>query len=140
MTSLHPQLSKDCHYLGAAGTGTLLLHRNASLPWLILVPATAVAELHELDSAHYHQVLSEVRRLARFVKKYYQCERINIATIGNLVPQLHIHIVGRSSEDACWPQPVWGHLQTSADYAETEVRELTDALLKQQLLREPSPA
>lgn len=140
MTSPHPQLLEDCHLLGNAGTGILLLHRNALVPWLILVPEVQATELHELESALYHQILSEVRRLAEFIKTRYGCDQINIATIGNVVPQLHIHVIGRFRNDPCWPKPVWGHLQNKADYSEQQILDLRIQLLKQHILRDQPAA
>ncbi len=140
MTSLHPQLLEDCHLLGNADTGVLLLHRNALVPWLILVPAVHATELHELESSLYHQILSEVRRLAEFIKSRYGCDKVNIATIGNVVPQLHIHVTGRSRNDPCWPKPIWGHLQDKAMYSEQHIRELRTQLLEQYILHKQPAA
>lgn len=128
MSHLHPQLLADCHTLGNTAIGTLLLHRNAALPWLILVPDTEAIELHELELSRYHQVMSEVRALAAFLKIHYRADRINVATIGNRVPRLHIHIIARTTGDACWPETVWGHLKEQIDYSETDIEALRAAL------------
>ncbi len=119
--SLHPQLAADCHELGLRRGCRILLHHNANLPWYILVPETAALELHELtgsERAHLDAVMDE---LARFVKAYHASERVNVAAIGNRVPQLHVHVVGRHEGDPCWPEPVWGNLPPGPAWSQSEI-------------------
>lgn len=118
---LHPQLAEDCHALGETATAQVLLHRNAAVPWLILVPRTTHGEFLELPDALRASLLDDCARLARYIRSRHGAEKINFAAIGNLVPQLHLHVVGRHAGDACWPLPVWGHLKTVATYCEAEV-------------------
>ena len=106
--TLHSQLEKDCHLLGQVTGSTLLLHKNALIPWFILVPDTDKNELFKLSIEHQQSVLDEINRISHFIEKHFQTDKINIATIGNIVPQLHIHIIGRYTNDFCWPNPVWG--------------------------------
>lgn len=140
MQSIHPQLQEDCHVLGASGNGTILLHRNALVPWLLIVPAAETDDLCMLESTAYHQLMSEVRTMASFIKSHFKCERINIASIGNIVPQLHIHIVGRQQEDACWPLPVWGNLSTATTYADMQIVKIMNALRDDGILRSGTPS
>lgn len=107
---LHPQLRHDCHELGQWESCHVLLHRNSSVPWYILVPETSAAELHELNADQRRQVDQLMDALARFLKDHHHCQHTNVAAIGNRVPQLHIHVVGRYENDVCWPDVVWGNL------------------------------
>ena len=126
--ALHPQLAADCHVLGVVANNALLLQRNAALPWFVLVPPTTALELHDLPSDLRARLDGAADRLARFVKRHFGCEKINVAALGNVVPQLHLHVIGRRRDDACWPRPVWGHLMASATYSAPALAELTVAL------------
>ncbi|MFZ5652861.1 MAG: HIT domain-containing protein [Pseudomonadota bacterium] len=118
---LHPQLRDDCHRLGRAPSGQILLHRNARVPWLILVPTTDAPDLLLLPRPQREQVLDDCARLDRYLRRRWDLDKVNFAAIGNLVPQLHLHLVGRRRGDGCWPLPVWGHLQEVAAYPAAEV-------------------
>ncbi|EGV33882.1 histidine triad (HIT) protein [Thiorhodococcus drewsii AZ1] len=120
---LHPRLSADTFRLAESGTSVLLLMNNALLPWFILVPKTDQCELHRLDQDLRRRVRDETDRLAAFVEREFQPDKLNIATIGNLVEQLHIHVIARYRTDHCWPAPVWGVPQRR-DYAASEVERL----------------
>ena len=126
--ALHPQLQADCHRLGRLPATHLLLHRNGAVPWLILVPETDQANLLDLPTAHRDAVLADCTRVSDALRTLGY-PRINVAWIGNLVPQLHIHIIGRRPGDACWPRPVWGHLEERRDWAESEIAALRVAVL-----------
>ena len=138
--SIHPQLVTDCHALGRLGLSHVLLHRNGALPWFILVPETGVTELCDLPSRERSQLMSEADAIARFTRQYFGTSKLNVAAIGNLVPQLHVHVVGRHSDDPCWPQPVWGNLPAGpawpADRLSRIVAALRDRLeLRQDILQ-----
>ena len=94
--------------LGEVDCGVVLLMDNAHYPWLVLVPFTEWTELHELDPARREEVCRMIDRLSRFVTENFPVDKINIGAIGNIVAQLHIHIVGRRHDDPCWPGVVWG--------------------------------
>lgn len=126
--TLHPQLAEDCHELGETVTAHVLLHRNAAVPWLILVPRTAHSEFLELPDALRASLLDDCARLARYLRSRHGAEKINFAAIGNLVPQLHLHVVGRRAGDACWPLPVWGHLKVTATYGEAAVATIREGV------------
>lgn len=127
---IHPQLRADCHYLGALDQSHLLLHNNAAVFWLILVPETDVTDLHDMDMAQYQQTMLQVKTLAGFLKHYNSADKINIAAIGNIVPQLHIHIIARSKDDPCWPDVVWGNLDALTNYTEEQVEEIRYVLAR----------
>lgn len=134
---VHPRLAADCHRLGRFATCHLLLHRNALVPWFILVPQGAAGDLLGLPPALRDAVMDECSRIAAFVRARFGTPHINFAAIGNLVPQLHLHVVGRSPGDACWPDPIWGHLRGSAAYAPRELAALAHALRADWGLEEP---
>lgn len=106
---LHPRLRADCEELGRLALSRLLLMRDANYPWFILVPTReAVREIHELGVADRQQLLAESCQLAEALERAFQPDKLNIAALGNVVPQLHLHHVVRYRGDACWPAPVWG--------------------------------
>ena len=128
---IHPQLLADCHRLGRLEFCHVLLNRNAVLPWFILVPETAVTDLLDLPEAQRTGALSEAAVIAQFIKRHLGYAKINFAAIGNVVPQLHLHVVGRKPGDPCWPAPVWGHLVESQEYSDQRVGEIRDLLIRQ---------
>jgi diadenosine tetraphosphate (Ap4A) HIT family hydrolase len=128
MPELHPQLLADCHLLGETPGGTLLLARNAALHWLILVPDSREQDLLDLPPVTLQQVLAECQRLAAYLKQALGYPKVNFAALGHVVPQLHLHLVGRRENDPCWPQPVWGNLPAGPAWSETELEGLRRAL------------
>lgn len=127
---IHPRLLDDCHRLGRYALSQVLLHRNASLPWFILVPEVdhAVLELHELEAAQRRTLDEELDAVSRFLKSHLDAHKINVAAIGNVVPQLHVHVIGRSPGDACWPGVVWGNLTSGPTWPAGRIAALADAL------------
>lgn len=126
---IHPRLLADCHRLGRIDTCHLLLHRNAALPWFILVPETDLANLLDLPTPQRDAVLSDCTRLSDYLTANLGSTRINVAWIGNLVPQLHVHVIGRRPGDPCWPKPVWGHLEQTASYDAEGLRQIVADLV-----------
>ncbi len=109
MTELHPRLAADCIRLGRFELSHLLLMNDASYPWFILVPdRDDVREIYQLNSADRAQLLDESCRLSAFLMNAFKGDKLNVAAIGNLVPQLHLHHVVRFESDRAWPLPVWG--------------------------------
>ncbi len=128
MLTIHPQLLKDCHFLGKLSSTDVLLHRNACLPWFILVPETEFADFLDLPSEHGQAVLADCAAISGFIKSFLGFEKVNFAGLGNVVPQMHLHIIGRTSVDSCWPQPVWGNLVDSETYPAERLEEWQQAL------------
>jgi diadenosine tetraphosphate (Ap4A) HIT family hydrolase len=128
---IHPRLLADCHRLGRIGTCHLLLHRNAALPWFILVPETQVTDLLDLSPAAREGALDACTRVAGYIKAEFGVPKVNFAAIGNLVPQLHLHLVGRTPGDPCWPAPVWGNLDPGPEYSQAQVAVIGAALSAQ---------
>tara|TARA_A100001037_G_scaffold297446_1_gene319481 strand:- start:131 stop:547 length:417 start_codon:yes stop_codon:yes gene_type:complete len=128
--TLHPQLQADCHVLGRLAGGHLLLHRNAAVMWFILVPETDAVDLLDLSEAQLNQSLADCRAVSTYLKTERQYPKVNFGALGNLVPQLHLHIVGRTPDDACWPQPVWGNLPEGPAYTDDELNTLRTHLIE----------
>jgi diadenosine tetraphosphate (Ap4A) HIT family hydrolase len=107
--SLHPLLAKDTINIGDLPLSRVLVINDANYPWLLLVPrrtdANEVIDLNEVEQA---QLMTEIARVARALKDVTGCDKLNIAALGNVVPQLHVHIIARRTGDAAWPRPAWG--------------------------------
>jgi diadenosine tetraphosphate (Ap4A) HIT family hydrolase len=126
--SLHPQLEKDTIDIGDLPLSRVLVIKDANYPWLLLVPrrdgAVEIIDLAEVEQA---QLMTEISRVARALKEVTKCDKLNIAALGNLVPQLHVHIIARRSSDVAWPRPVWGAVPPLAHDA-AEVQHFISAL------------
>ncbi|MFN5452719.1 HIT domain-containing protein [Bradyrhizobium sp.] len=106
--SLHPQLAKDTIDIGDLPLSRVLVIKDANYPWLLLVPRREGAvEIIDLDEVAQAQLMTEITRVSRAVKEITKCDKLNVAALGNMVPQLHIHIVARRTGDVAWPRPVW---------------------------------
>jgi len=107
--ALHPQLADDTFPVGDLALSHVLLAKDANYPWLILVPRRAGAtELIDLSEDDQTQLLREIAAAGKALKRVTQCEKLNIAALGNVVAQLHVHVIGRKASDAAWPKAVWG--------------------------------
>jgi diadenosine tetraphosphate (Ap4A) HIT family hydrolase len=107
--SLHPQLTSDTILIGDLPLSRVLVIKDANYPWLLLVPRRPdVVEIVDLGEVEQAQLMTEISRVARALKVVTRCEKLNIAALGNVVPQLHVHVIARRSSDAAWPRPVWG--------------------------------
>ena len=106
---LHPQLADDTHPLASFTLCELRLMDDANYPWLILVPRIADAtELIDLDADQRHRLTDEIDIVARALRGLLQPDKLNVAALGNMVPQLHVHVIARFRDDPGWPAPVWG--------------------------------
>ncbi len=115
MFELHPQLYKDCRPAGRFGLCRLLLMLDANYPWFILVPARReVTEIYQLTESDQLQLARESASLASAIARGFDAHKINIAALGNVVPQLHIHHIVRYRNDPSWPAPVWGKVPALA--------------------------
>ena len=126
--AIHPQLLLDAHFIGTFPTCGVLLHKNAVVPWFILVPETEIVGLLDLPQEILMAVMEEAALISSFVKQTFGCAKINFASIGNVVPQLHLHIVGRKPDDLCWPAPVWGNLAEIREYSTGELGRIGELL------------
>jgi len=126
--TLHPTLMADCHVLGTLELSQVLLHRNASVPWFILVPEVEVIELCDLSAMERAALHAEIDTLSARLREDFPITKLNVAAIGNLVPQLHVHVIGRHETDPCWPDVVWGNLPDGPTWPESKVKELKRSL------------
>jgi diadenosine tetraphosphate (Ap4A) HIT family hydrolase len=109
MFILHPQLQQDCIELGRFALCRLLLLNDSRYPWCVLVPQReGIREIHELETDDQRRLLEESVRLGRFLEQEFRAHKLNVAALGNMVPQLHVHHIVRYSHDQAWPRPVWG--------------------------------
>ena len=124
MSDFHPQLAKDCIVLGHLPLCHLLLMNDCQFPWFILVPARVdIREIYQLERADRRQLLDESCLLSEFLMEAYAGDKLNVAALGNLVPQLHLHHIVRYATDAAWPAPIWGQ-QASEAYAVEAIVEI----------------
>lgn len=106
---LHPQLQKDCFILGKFELCQVLLMNDSQFPWFILVPQREnIREIYELSDAEQIMLIRESSYLAKKLAEIFNADKLNIAAIGNIVPQLHLHHVVRYENDKAWASPVWG--------------------------------
>lgn len=106
---LHPQLAKDTHFVSDLPLCRVLLMDEARYPWFILVPRRVeIREIHELSQDERNQLWVESDQISRALLHLYEPDKLNIASLGNMVPQLHLHHIARFQTDAAWPAPVWG--------------------------------
>lgn len=109
MFEMDERLVKDTVPLYSSKLCHVLLMNDRRYPWLVLVPHCAqVSEVFELSAEQQQQLWQETTQLAEVLKTVFQADKMNIATLGNVVKQLHIHVVVRMQNDAAWPDPVWG--------------------------------
>ncbi|WP_027857055.1 HIT domain-containing protein [Marinobacterium jannaschii] len=129
---LHPQLVNDCIVLGEFPLSTLLLANDSNYPWFILVPRRAeVSEIYHLSEEDQRQLMHESSFLAENLADIFAAKKMNVATLGNMVPQLHLHHVVRQEDDAAWPGPIWGKVPAVpyTDAALHDIRHKLETLL-----------
>lgn len=106
---LHQTLAADTAEIARWPLCRVLLMKDSRYPWLILVPARAeMRDLHDLDSADQVELMTEIDRASRVLVALHAPDKINVGALGNMVPQLHIHVIARFRDDDAWPGPVWG--------------------------------
>ncbi|MGE3145546.1 MAG: HIT domain-containing protein [Pseudorhodoplanes sp.] len=109
---LHPQLARDTVLLGELVLCRVLIVNDANYPWLMLVPRRAdIVEIIDLDEVERAQLMTEIALVGGTLKQVTQCDKLNVAALGNVVPQLHVHLIARRKTDVAWPKPVWGAAQ-----------------------------
>ena len=124
MFSLDPRLQQDTLAVGDFPLCRLLLMNDAQFPWFILVPRRAdVSEVFDLDAADQLALWQETTALATVLKDGFAADKMNVAALGNMVSQLHMHVIVRRREDAVWPAPVWGKLPAQP-YSEAQLAEV----------------
>lgn len=125
MFVLDERLVADTVRVGALPLSLLLLSRDANYPWFILVPQRAgVTEIHQLAESDQYQLMRESSRLAQAITAAFRPDKLNIAALGNVVPQLHIHHIARYIMDPAWPRPIWGVVPAARYEASTQAKRI----------------
>ena len=132
MSDLHPRLAEDCIAIAMFPLSRLLLMDDSRFPWLLLVPdREAITDIGQLEDHDQQQLFLESMALNRAMHRVFSPDRMNIACIGNVVSQLHVHHVARYQHDACWPAPVWGHCQnqgSAVPYSDKDSNDVVNRL------------
>lgn len=126
---IDPRLLHDSHELFSWNQCNIRLHKNASIPWLLIIPQTDHVELCDLPTDQLSQINQLSKVLGDYLKTTFSCEKINFAAIGNVVQQLHIHVVGRHRNDPVWPDVVWGNPYPKTEYSPAQISQHADDLL-----------
>lgn len=133
MFELHPRLAQDTVIVGRFSLSLLLLSKDANYPWCILVPEREdVYEIHHLSEEDQLQLIRESCRLSEVMTSLFDAHKMNVAALGNVVRQLHIHHIVRFSDDPAWPQPIWGkvsQLDYSPEQLQDRIKRLQNALV-----------
>jgi len=125
---LHPQLEKDCFVVGQFPLCAVLLMNDSNYPWFILVPQReGITEIHQLSEQDQQQLMKESSQLAACIETEFKADKINIAALGNVVPQLHIHHIVRYKSDPAWPAPVWGEFP-AIPYTASDADQLSERM------------
>lgn len=125
---LNPRLAADSMHLGDLPLCQLRLMNDSRFFWLLLIPRLSDAvEITDLNKTDYQQLWQEVRHLSEIIKPLLQADKLNIATLGNMVPQLHLHLIARFKTDAVWPNPAWGS-GTAAPYSTEQLQQCSNQL------------
>lgn len=128
MFVLADQLKNDTLTIGDFPLCRLLLMNDRNYPWFILVPRREdVSELFQLDEEDQRQLWQETTSLAEILKDTFAADKMNVATLGNVVSQLHMHVIVRRKGDPAWPAPVWGK-QPAQPYSEEELQGVREKL------------
>lgn len=111
---LDPKLADGSHPVAHLSLSELRLMDDATYPWLLLIPRVCEAtELIDLDAAQQAMLMTEINRCSRIAKKLFLPTKLNVAALGNVVPQLHVHVIARFANDPAWPAPVWGRIEAA---------------------------
>ncbi len=132
MFALHPQLAADSAPVLCLELCEVRMILDANYPWFVLVPQReAIREIHNLTKADQDLLTAEIAFVSEKLQQHYQADKMNVAALGNMVPQLHVHVAARFETDAAWPGAIWGAAEPRP-YADTErervVREIADLL------------
>ena len=128
MFILDTRLQEDTWLIGDFPLCRLLLSNDSNYPWFILVPRReGISELFQLDDVDQPLMWAETTALAGVLKELFTADKMNVATLGNVVSQLHMHVIARYASDAAWPAPVWGK-HPAKPYSEADVQVIRDKL------------
>ena len=128
MFELHPQLDKDCFHVCDLALSRILLMNDSQYPWLIQVPMLEnVKEVIDLTQQQQQTLWLESAQIDHCLTGAFSPDKLNVAALGNMVPQLHIHHIARFSDDPAWPKPVWG-IGPAIPYEREQAEELIEKL------------
>ena len=134
MAAIHPKLANDCLVIGRFKLCHLLLVNDANFPWFILVPdRDGVKEIYQLSKQDRVQLMDESCDLGEKLMQIFAGDKLNVAALGNQVPQLHLHHIVRYESDPAWPGPVWGKVPARA-YSNEELGDMTNKLRQAELI------
>ena len=144
MFELNADLRRDCFVIGNFPLCCMLAMNDANFPWFILVPKRAdVREIYQLNIADQQQLLCESSYVAQQLALEFNADKINIAALGNITPQLHVHHIVRYRSDPAWPKPVWGQ-QPATPYTAIQradlITRLKHSLTRDLVFLDPTPA
>ena len=106
--SVDPCIEKDSSFVINLDLCEIRLHHNAKFPWIILIPRQPrVFEIIDLSKTNMQLLIQEIALASKVMQKLYEPDKLNVANLGNVVPQLHVHVIARYKHDMAWPQPVW---------------------------------
>jgi diadenosine tetraphosphate (Ap4A) HIT family hydrolase len=134
---LDSTLERDTVPVGDLPLSRVLLINDANYPWLLLVPRrTGAVEITDLEYVEQAQLMTEIAATGRVMKELTGCDKINTAALGNVVPQLHVHVIARKRGDAAWPKPVWGAVPPIA-YDKSDLERVLAPLREKLTLKAP---
>jgi diadenosine tetraphosphate (Ap4A) HIT family hydrolase len=126
--TLHPTLARDTVEVTRLPLCRVLLMNDRRFPWLILVPERdSVREIHQLSPADRAALIEEIAQGSQALERLFRPDKLNVGALGNIVPQLHVHLVARTAGDPAWPGPVWGS-GAAVPYSEGEIEEVRQRL------------
>lgn len=120
---LNSRLNNDCYTIAKWDNSLILLLDNKLYPWFIIVPKTSIQQIDQLDESEQINLLKQSSKISAFIRSEYITDKINVASIGNMVTQIHIHVIGRHKADVSWPDVVWGQSQKEP-YLKKEILEI----------------
>ncbi|WP_262589053.1 HIT domain-containing protein [Candidatus Pelagibacter communis] len=126
---LNRKFLKTSHHLIDLKLCTIRLNNNSKFPWIILIPKRKkITDISDLNSKDQTLLMSEIVYVSKIMKKLFKTSKLNVEKIGNIVPQLHIHIIARSKKDSSWPLSVW--VVKGKNYSKTALKVIVDKLRK----------
>ena len=126
---LHSKFLKSSHYISDLKLSSIRLHDNSKFPWVILIPKrNKITDMSDLNSKDQTLLMKEIVYVSKIMKKLFKTSKLNVEKIGNIVPQLHIHIIARSKKDCSWPLSVW--VVKGKNYSQTALKIMADKVRK----------
>jgi len=109
MFILNDTLKKDLIFIKDLNLCSLFILPDSDIPWIVLVPRiNNITEIHELDDENSLILINEIKSISKSIETHFNVDKVNIGALGNMVPQLHVHIIGRYKNDRAWPKAIWG--------------------------------